>query len=101
MRSGKLVERHGTRLVEPAEVGGEISEARFDQYPAARLGDLTKSLERRRIDSGRRRVCQAIEIGVGIETEVAGDCAGSGQELDFRRVPTDRRQQRQLLERPL
>lgn len=101
MHPGKLLERHGARLVEPAKIGGEIGEGRFDQHPAACLGDLTKSFEGRRIDADRRCFRQAVEIGVRIETEVAGDCAGSREKLDFRRVPADRRQQRQLLERPL
>jgi hypothetical protein len=101
MRCGKLLERHGARLVEPAKIGGEVGEGRFDQYPAAGLRDLTKSFEQRWIDSGWWCYCQAVEISVGVETEVAGDCAASREKLDFRCVPADRRQQRQLLERPL
>jgi hypothetical protein len=101
VRRGQLLERHGTRLVKPAQIGGKICQRGFDQHPSAGLRNLPEPLQNRRIEALWRRLREAIEIGVRFEAGVAGNRACSFEQLEFRRVATDRRQQRQLLERPL
>jgi hypothetical protein len=98
---GKFVEADGAGLVQPAQVSGEISERGFHEHPSAGLRDLSKAFERMRIDIGRRRLDDAIEVGVRSEAESPDDGSGVRQQVDFGGVAADQRQQRELLERPL
>jgi len=101
VKRGELVKADGAGFVQPPQVGRKIGERGFDEYPSACLGDLSKTLQRVRIGTGRRRLDDAIEIRVRGEAETAYDGGGVRQQIDFGGVAADQRQQRELLERPL
>jgi hypothetical protein len=97
----QLFERHRARLVQPAQVGGQIGERRFDEHPAAGFVHLAQSFQDVRFDLGRGRVEEWTEIAVGFDLAGANDLGRSGVQRLVGLVAADRRQQRELLERPL
>ena len=101
MQCGKLLERHGSRFVQPPEIGRKVCNGRFHDDPGARFIELLQPSQSAGVRIGRWIVEKRFEIRIRLDVVFPSECFGAVEETFLRRVTADVGQRGELRKRSL
>ena len=94
-----MFDRDRSRLEEPAQVGGQVGDRRFEEHPATGLVHVAQMCQQRRARFRRRIRKQRPKCGVGVDALRADNRCGFGKEPRLRRVAANGRNGGEVVER--
>ena len=88
VQQGELLQRHGARFVQPAQVGRQIGNGRLDEHPGARFEHEPERLQHRGFDVGGM-LDEGAEVGVRFDVPRAHHGRGATEQPLVRRIAAD------------
>ena len=101
MQGGELLDRDGARFKEPAQVGRQVGDCRFQEHPASSVVHVPQLTKHLRIASRWRSVEERTEIAVRPDRVGSDERGCLGKEGSARGVPADSRKCGELIERAM